>query len=257
MTVHSICMCMHVCGLCVCVCVWVGVCGYLWKGEGIMFVCVHACMRVCLHACICVYLEASSLALLFLCLPRLPGLPSYHIGDGYFSVGFPSLKCCNINSVSHSLTEHLGHADTHTYSVCLNLISVCVCVCVCVRACVLMCVCVHVFTCVHAFTCICLWVCVCMRERERESVCVCVCVCVLVSRTPELTEWILYSLCKHGQIREGCCRCGNNDLYQLPSSWCPVTCRCCLLTYTDTIIHHHRTARPATLPVLCRLVHTS
>ena len=53
-------------------------------------------------------------------LPRWTGLPSYGIGYAYSSVayssvGFPSLKCCNINKALNNLIEQSGH--DHTYIV--------------------------------------------------------------------------------------------------------------------------------------------
>ena len=65
-----------------------------------------------------------------------------------------------------------------------------VCVCMCTRTCV--CVCARAHS--HA--------CVCVRTRARVRV------CVLLSRAPKLTERLLYSYCKHGRRREGCCHCG-------------------------------------------------
>ena len=124
-------------------------------------------VSVCSHACICVYLE-TSLTLLFLCLPGLPGLPPYGIGYKCFSVGFPSLNCYNIDSASHSLIKHLSHA--HMYSVCLNLIRACVRACVHLRVRARVYVCMRSRACMRSHACVwkCVCVCVCERERERE-----------------------------------------------------------------------------------------
>jgi len=62
----SICVCVHVCGVCVCdvcVCEWcVGICVSVWASECVWFgcmcvsewVCVHACVSLCVCVCVCV-----------------------------------------------------------------------------------------------------------------------------------------------------------------------------------------------------------
>ena len=162
----------------VCVCVSVGVGGYV-------------CVGVCRHACTVKSQSSNNITIqhMYVCSSRFL-VSIYHIRTylhTYYHINNP-FRYLDIAQALGPYGHHLFKVKDKKDNVFyigigrdgvklftagnrLHHSEVCVCVCVCVCLCVCVCVCLCV--------CVSVCVCVCVSVRVCVSVCVCVCVCVV------------------------------------------------------------------------------
>ena len=178
--------------------------------------CVRACMRVCVCVCVCVCVPSVLLQIISIC-------GSFHASKTFltlqcqihltrqspFSVSFPPFFLgeweVGLEAHVHQWDGVRGGMCVHMcmhVSVCLHLMSVCLCVHartharVCVHACMCIherdrakesereCVRAHERACVRACKCVCL----CVHTWKREGVSVCKCVCVAAFFSHKITK---------------------------------------------------------------------